>query len=132
MDDADGRLIFFVDDDKLILNLMEYVFQSKNGYRIRTFSSGEECLSNLNLNPDLIILDYYFNETSKTKMNGLDIFKELKARNNNTPVIVLSGNADDKIKEEFYSLGIRGFVQKDDFFVDVLEKAISEELVQTD
>ena len=60
MDDADGRLIFFVDDDKLILNLMEYVFQSKNGYRIRTFSSGEDCLSNLNLNPDLIILDYYF------------------------------------------------------------------------
>jgi DNA-binding NarL/FixJ family response regulator len=132
MDDADGRLIFFVDDDKLILNLMEYVFQSKNGYRIRTFSSGEECLSNIYLNPDLIILDYYFGESSKTKMNGLDIFKELKVRNVNAPVIVLSGYTDDKIKEEFYSLGVRGFVPKDDFFVDVLEKAISEEFVQPD
>lgn len=130
MDDADGRLIFFVDDDKLILNLMEYVFQSKNGYRIRTFSSGEDCLSNLNLNPDLIILDYYFAEGGITKMNGLDVFKEIKARKIKTPVIVLSGNADDKIKEEFYSLGIRGFIPKDDFFVDVLEKAIFEELVQ--
>lgn len=132
MVNPDSRLIFFVDDDKLILNLMEYVFQSKNDYRIRTFSTVEECLLHLNLNPNLIILDYYFTENNELKMNGLDFMKEMKTRDINVPVIVLSGNADNKVKEEFYSMGIRGFIPKDDFFIDVLEKAISEELVPTD
>lgn len=132
MVNPDSRLIFFVDDDKLILNLMEYVFQSKNDYRIRTFSTVEECLLHLNLNPNLIILDYYFTQNNELKMNGLDFMKEMKTRDINVPVIVLSGNADNKVKEEFYSMGIRGFIPKDDFFIDVLEKAISEELVPTD
>jgi two-component system, LuxR family, response regulator FixJ len=130
MDHAEGRLIFFVDDDKLILNLMEYVFQNKNGHRIRTFLTGEELLMHLHLNPDLIILDYYFPEAAQTAMNGLDIMKELKASGLNIPVIVLSGNADNTIKEEFLSMGVKEFIPKDDFFIDVLEKAISRELVQ--
>lgn len=132
MSKPDSRLIFFIDNDKLILNLMEYVFQSKNGYRIRTFSTVEESLSHLNLNPDLVILDYYFTEDNELKMNGLEFMKEMKSRNINVPVIVLSGNADNKVREEFYSMGIRGFIPKDNFFIDVLEKAIFEELVPAD
>lgn len=129
MNEAEGRLIFFVDDDKLILNLMEYVFQSKNGYRIRTFTSGEECLSHLHLNPDLVILDYYFKDNGTSAMNGLDIMKEIQSNNQKIPVIVLSGVADSAVKDEFLKLGAKGFIYKDDYFVDVLEKAICEEVL---
>lgn len=129
MDEAIGRLIFFVDDDKLILNLMEYVFQSKNGYRIKTFSSGEECLSNLHLNPDLIILDYLFSNNGNSGMNGLDIMKLLRVKNEKVPVIILSGKADVEVKEQFFSLGVKDFILKNDYFVDELEKVIFEELL---
>ncbi len=67
-----NKMIFMVDDDKVILNLLEYVFQSKNGYIIKTFSSGEECLQNMNLNPDLVVLDYILNEKDKNAMDGLE------------------------------------------------------------
>jgi CheY-like chemotaxis protein len=132
MKEAEGRLIFFVDDDKLILNLMEYVFQSKNGYRIRTFTSGEECLSHLHLNPDLVILDYYFKDNGTSGMNGLDIMKEIQSKNKKIPVIVLSGVADSSVKDEFLKLGAKVFIYKDDYFVDVLEKAICEEVLQNE
>lgn len=130
MPESGGRLIFFVDDDKVILNLVEYIFQSKNGYRIRTFATGEECLEHLHLNPDLLILDYYFSDNGTTSMNGLDIFREVKAKNDKIPVIVLSGYADETVRNEFLDLGAKGFIPKNDFFIDVLEKAISEELLQ--
>jgi len=128
MPESGGRLIFFVDDDKVILNLVEYIFQSKNGYRVKTFASGEECLENLHLNPDLLVLDYYFADNDAA-MNGLEILKEVKAKNENIPVIVLSGIADEAIRDELLSMGAKSFIPKNNFFIDLLEQAISEELI---
>ena len=53
-----SKLIFFVDDDKMILNLLEYTFQSRQDYDVVTFQTGEECLENLHLGPRLIVLDH--------------------------------------------------------------------------
>ena len=44
----ENKLIFFVDDDKMMLNLMEYTFKCREGFEVRSFFSGEECLENLN------------------------------------------------------------------------------------
>ncbi len=129
MPESGGRLIFFVDDDRVILNLVEYIFQSKNGYRVRTFASGEECLENLHLNPDLLVLDYYFADNGNTAMDGLEILKKVKAKNENIPVIVLSGIAGEAIRDEFLAMGAKSFIPKNNFFIDVLEQAISEELI---
>ena len=40
------KLVFFVDDDKMIINLLEYTFKSRQGIEVKTFFSGEECLEN--------------------------------------------------------------------------------------
>ncbi len=128
MDKGRSVLIFFVDDDKLILNLMEYIFQSKNGYRVKTFPSCEECIKNLHLKPDLIILDYNFSTENNSNMNGVDFMRALKSRINKIPVIVLSGNSDNIVTKEFYSLGAKDVIAKDDYFIDTLESAILDEL----
>ena len=49
------RLIFFVDDDKMILNLLEYTFQSRQDYQVITYTTGEECLENMDQKPRLIV-----------------------------------------------------------------------------
>jgi two-component system, OmpR family, response regulator len=126
--DQPGKLIFMVDDDKVILNLLEYVFQSKNGYNIKTFISGEDCLDNMNLNPDLVVLDYILNEKDKTHMNGLETLKKLLKKDKNLPVIILSGQTDDHIGQLMLKSGARQVLRKDDFFVDRLEKYIACEI----
>ena len=72
-----NKLVFFVDDDKMILNLLEYTFKSRQGIDVKTFFSGEECLKNMHLKPDLIVLDHLFPE-NKGQMSGMETLKKLK------------------------------------------------------
>ena len=44
-----NKLIFFVDDDKMMLNLMEYTFKCREGFEVKSYFSGEECIDNLKL-----------------------------------------------------------------------------------
>ena len=123
-----GKLIFIVDDDKIILHLMEYVLQGKNGYNINSFLSGEECLQNMHLNPDLVVLDYILNTFDKQAMDGIETLIKLKENNRDLPVIILSGYTDDQTREEMMKNGATKVLRKDDWFVDRLEEHIASEL----
>ncbi len=124
----DGKLIFMVDDDKVILNLLEYVFQGKNGYLIKTFPSGEECIGNLHRKPDLVVLDYILNEEDNNALNGMQTLRKIVEKDSNLPVIILSGKADDNTRQEFLKNGAKTVLGKDDFFVDKLDQVIAAEL----
>jgi len=50
--------IFLVDDDKFYLNLYEKWLLNLGYTNIHKFEYGMDCIENLNLKPDLIILDY--------------------------------------------------------------------------
>jgi CheY-like chemotaxis protein len=123
-----GKLIFMVDDDKVILNLLEYVFQSKNGYIIKTFLSGEECLENMDQKPDLVVLDSLLNGKDHAAMDGLETLKKLLQKNKNLPVIILSGHTDENTGKMMLNSGARRVLRKDDFFVDRLESYIVSEI----
>ncbi len=124
--ESSGKLIFVVDDDKLILNFLEYVFQSKNGYRILSFFSGEDCIKNMHLKPDLVILDYILSEKSNDVLDGLATLKKLKHIDKKIPVIVLSGQTNDKSARELLKNGALKILKKDDYFVDALENNIKD------
>ncbi len=113
-----------VDDDKFILNLLEYVFHGKNGYEVRTFSNGESCLESLHLNPDLVVLDYILDHNGSGAMDGLEILRRLLEKNNELPVIVLSSFVDEKIRNTLIENGARIVLRKDDYFIDRLEKYV--------
>ncbi len=72
-----NKLIFFVDDDKMMLNLMEYTFKCRDGFDVQSFFSGESCLEHLGEKPSLIVLDYYLGEGESTAMSGLDTLKKI-------------------------------------------------------
>ena len=122
--DMDDKLIFIVDDDKVILNLLEYTFKSREGYNVRTFDSGEECLSNLHLNPDLIVLDHLFYLRGIDGMSGLETLKELRIQNPDIPVINLSGQEDLALIREFIKNGAVKYIPKADYFIDVLVESV--------
>jgi DNA-binding NarL/FixJ family response regulator len=92
--------IFLVDDDALFLKSLEIEFtvhadSDSKTYIIETFATGELCIENLSLNPDVIILDYYLDGIDKTAMNGLETLDKIKAFNQDIPVVMLS--SQDKI-----------------------------------
>lgn len=88
--------IFLVDDDAMYVKLLEKELNEKESYDIRTFSTGERCLEQLEEKPDLIVLDYYLNSIEKNALNGLETLREIKSQHPEIPVIILS--SQDKIE----------------------------------
>lgn len=120
----DEKLIFIVDDDRIILNLLEYTFKSKEGFDVKTFRSGEDCLKNLEMNPDIIVLDHLFYLQGNETMSGLDTLIELKRRNQDVPVIILSAQDDITLVKEFIKNGAVKYIPKSDYFVDTLVESV--------
>lgn len=123
-----GKLVFFVDDDKMILNLLEYTLKNKQDYEVQTFFTGEECLEHLEMMPDLIVLDHNFKSNGGPRKNGMEILKEIKLINNQLPVIILTSQEDPALADEFISNGATKFIPKNDYFIDALLETIEKQI----
>lgn len=121
-----SKLIFFVDDDKMILNLLEYTFQSRQDYDVVCYQTGEECLENLHKKPSLIVLDHILAGSGDNTLNGMDTLIEIRKINQEIPVVILTGQGDDELLSEFMDRGANRYLTKDDFFIDSLIEAIQQ------
>ena len=121
-----AKLIFFVDDDKVILNLMEFTFQSRHDYEVQCFQTGEECLENLSLNPSLVVLDHVLAGAGEERLNGLATLKKIRKVNSEIPVVILTGQGDDDLLTEFIDNGANRYLTKDHFFIDSLIETIQD------
>lgn len=115
-----SRLIFVVDDDKLIQNLLEYTICSKEGYTVNIFQNGEDCIRNLERKPDVIILDHKFICDNKQLMTGLEALVEIRKREKSVPVIILSGQNNDQVIEDYYTNGATKYISKKDYFINTV------------
>jgi two-component system, OmpR family, response regulator len=125
-----GKLVFFVDDDKMILNLLEYTLKNRQDFDVKTFFTGEECIENLNLKPDLIVLDHIFKSNGKSGKNGLEILKEIKDFKEDLPVIILTSQEDQNLSNEFITHGADKFIPKNDYFIDALMETIEKQFIK--
>jgi len=123
----DTKLVFFVDDDKMILNLLEYTFKSRAGIQVKTFFSGEECLENMHLKPDLVVLDHLFPDDTG-QLSGLDVIKKMREADKKVSIIVLSSQQDEELIPEFLKVGAKQYISKDDYFIDALIETIEAEV----
>jgi DNA-binding NarL/FixJ family response regulator len=122
-----GKLVFFVDDDKMILNLLEYTFKSRSGIQVKTFFSGEECLANMHLKPDLVVIDYLFPEDTG-QLNGLEVIRKMRETDKDVSIIVLSSQQDENLISEFIRVGAKQYISKNDYFIDALIETIETEV----
>jgi DNA-binding NtrC family response regulator len=89
------KKLFFVDDDLLFLKSLEIEFYDHPDFTTHSFSTGELCIENLSLEPDIIILDYHLDTIKKDAINGIQTLNKIREFNNTIPVIILS--SQDKI-----------------------------------
>lgn len=113
------KLIYIVDDDPLI-TLMVTRRLASEGYLVKSFRFGEECLGEIHKNPDLIILDYYFVSENQEVMNGMEVFDSIKELRPYTPVVILSGQEKGEIVLELARKGINDYIIKDTNLIDNL------------
>ncbi len=83
-------------------------------YELFPFSSGEECLENLHLKPDVVIIDYHLDGNGYVKnMDGMTLLKTLKQQSPETAIIVLSCQSDTKIIKDLLRQGASDYIKKD-------------------
>ena len=120
--------IFIVENDKLFVRLLNYVFSKSILYRFLDFKFGEDALKHLDLNPELIILDY-----SLPGMNGLETLLEIREQQPSAHVIMLLKEDDKRLPAEFLNAGAADYVIKDgneeNALIEKIETFLSKEKV---
>ncbi|MBS1779766.1 MAG: response regulator [Bacteroidetes bacterium] len=108
-----SRYIFLVDDEPIQNEMLKDYLSERFLYNIKTFDNGEEAISNLNLNPEVIVLDFHLNAHKPDAENGVSILKRIKEKSPATQVIMLSGQdkidvAIDSMKYGAYDYVVKG------------------------
>ena len=86
-------LIVSIEDDRSVAKGLILALES-SGYRVRHFRDGESFLDELNgIKPSLLLLDIRL-----PGKNGFDICRELRARGERFPVIMLTARDEDRDK----------------------------------
>ena len=107
--------ILVVDDEPQIRNLLRK-FLSARGYQVRVASDGQQALAFVDKKtPDLIVLD-----VNMPGMNGIEVLKQLRAKNYAGGVIFLTSSQDEMLLQEGLALGS----------IDVLGKPVDMERLE--
>ena len=101
--------IAIVDDETAITTTMQAIL-TKHGYRVTSFTDGNEALAAIITDPnafDLVITDY-----SMPGITGLEIIKKLREAGVNVPVILSSGYFSEEVEYSARDIGISEFITK--------------------
>lgn len=81
--------IFVIEDNLIQQRLIQYAMELNPDHQVHTFGTGQECIDNLHLNPEIISLDYNLPD-----MRGEAVLAHIKKYNKNIRVIILSGQQE--------------------------------------
>lgn len=111
--------VFIVENNKIYVNMLEYIFTKDLTYRFVNFNSGEECLANMHLDPGIIVLDHTLPGKS-----GLDTLPEIRKTHPDAQVIMLISDKDDKLPSQLFAAGADDYVLKDNTGIEGIAEKI--------
>lgn len=117
--------LFLVDDDVVYLKMLQIELLEHADFEIETYVTGEDCLTHLSNNPDVIILDYYLNGIDKDAMNGIDTLKKIKMIDPRFPVVMLSSQDKIEVAIDCMHSGAIDYVVKSETSFVRLQKIIT-------
>ena len=121
------KTILIVEDSKILSEIIAVQVKQKIDCETLIFENADGVMKQIQTQtPNLIILDYRFNDTELQYSNGLDFLIELR-KNYTIPVIVFSGQNDKQKAVEIMKSGANDYISKDeDDFMDDLLKSIND------
>lgn len=112
--------IFIVEDDMLVSSVMKQALSKNERFDIMSYSNAEDCLNNLHMNPDIVVVDY-----NLPGINGLDLMKKIQAFNSQIMTIICSGQEEVEVVVNCYNQGAKEYILKNENMVVNLENAIN-------
>jgi two-component system OmpR family response regulator len=119
------KKIFIVEDEELFASLLKDYLKRNVSDDVHLFTTGEQCLKEMHLNPDVIILDYYLNSKDKEAADGLEILRTIRASGSKSHIIILSGQSGFGVAMQSRFDGAQQYVIKDDQAFKRIELLIS-------
>ena len=101
--------IFIVEDDPWYGEILKHHLGMNPDYDIVLFTNGQELLKQMYKKPDLICMDFGLPD-----ITGDKLLKEIKTRNKDIPVIVISAQEEIAVAVELLKTGARDYIIKDD------------------
>jgi two-component system, OmpR family, response regulator len=99
--------ILVIEDQEDLAELYESTLK-KAGYKVRIALTGEEGLAEFrDSGADTVLLDMTLPE-----MHGTEVLREIRALNASVPVIVISAEASDQLREQCERLGVENYLSK--------------------
>lgn len=121
MGKPDYTQIFIVEDDKFYAGVIRHALEAKNFMNVKIFTSGEECLENLHLKPEIILLDYRLGEN---KMDGLDVLKAVGKTQPDAQVVFLTGVDKLEVATNTMKAGAYDYVVKSEAAIERIRNII--------
>jgi CheY-like chemotaxis protein len=120
---ADSKgLILVVDDEPAVRNLLHSVLE-KFGFEALLAEGGEQGVELFDQHADdisLVLLDM-----SMPGMDGVETLQQLRQRDSNVNVLVMSGYSEEDTLNRFNELGVEGFIAKPFPVGDVVQRVNS-------
>jgi len=107
------KLIFIVDDDEMMTQMLSDHLSANPVYKVSVFSTGEDCLDHLIDEPDVVILDYYLNAVHSEAEDGMKILEKIKKFDGRINVIMLSAQEHYGTALQTIAKGASEYIIKD-------------------
>jgi len=108
MQNTKNPLIFVVEDNQMYNKLVVSYLKTNKLTNVESYLSGEDALSNMSKNPDIIIQDYLLEG-----MTGIEVLIKAKKTNPNVEFIFLSGQDSIDIAINSMKYGAYDYIVKD-------------------
>ncbi|HAF31027.1 MAG TPA: regulator [Bacteroidales bacterium] len=99
--------IFVVEDDEWYNKLLVHNLSLNPDYEVISFFNGNDCLTNLDQQPDVITLDFKLPD-----ITGIEVLKKIKQENYETQVILISEQDDIEVVVELLKEGAYDYIVK--------------------
>jgi two-component system OmpR family response regulator len=115
-------VVFIIEDDFTFLEVIHDYIKSKfSQLKIFKFTSGEDALLQLKLNPQIVILDYFLDSDNKTAQNGIEILLQIRKHDPSIRVIMLSAQEKPEVAASVIKYGAYDYVVKNETALNKLE-----------
>lgn len=121
MEERSCRKVFIVEDNAFYASLMKNELERFCG-NISVFPSGEKCIENIDLMPDIVLLDQNLSGT----MSGIDVLKRIKEYNKHIQVIFVSGASQIDLAKDAIDFGAIDYIIKNGSTFDLVENKVTQ------
>ena len=117
--------VLAIDDSETMLNMVKQTLEM-GGYEVVTAKDGKDGVAKYSeSSPDIIITDI-----NMPVMDGITLIGEIRKLNSDIPIITLTTESEDQMKQKGFEAGANGWIVKPfrpAQFLDIVKQILSED-----